>query len=105
MHKLERSFLYEKFNELLIITRDFLFTIFSNTYGINISMLDYMKLNNFSHETINHIDGFCRSFDGGDSSSISLNEFINSSIQSLLYSIYIPKIPINTPDNILLSLA
>ena len=81
------------FYELLIITRDFLFTIFSNTYGINISMLDYMKLNNFSHETINHIDGFCRSFDGGDSSRISLNEFINSSIQSLLYSIYIPKIP------------
>jgi len=81
------------FYELLIITRDFLFTIFSKSYGINISMLDYMKLNNFSNQTISYIDGFCRSFDGGDSSRISLNQFINVSIECLLYSIYIPKLP------------
>jgi len=80
-------------SELFAIVRDFLFTIFSNTYGINISMFDYMKLNNFSNKTIHYIDGFCRSFDGGDSSRISLNQFMNLSIQCLFYSIYLPRLP------------
>jgi len=79
--------------ELLIISRDFIFTILSYNYGINISMMNYMKINNFSEKAINSIDAFCRSFDGGDSKRISLNQFISVSIQSILYNIYIPRIP------------
>jgi protoporphyrinogen oxidase len=79
--------------ELLILTRDFIFTIFSNTYGSNISMLDYMKYNEFSPNAIKNVDNICRSFDGGDSSRISLNQFISVTIQSLLYNIYIPRVP------------
>jgi protoporphyrinogen oxidase len=80
-------------SELLILTRDFIFTIFSNTYGSNISMLDYMKYNDFSTDAIKAVDNICRSFDGGDSSRISLNQFISITIQSLMYHIYIPRIP------------
>lgn len=81
------------FKEFLLLTRDYISVIFNNQHGINISMYDYMKINNFSDETINNIDGFCRSFDGGDSTKISLNQFISVTIQSLFYSIYVPKIP------------
>ena len=80
-------------NELLIITRDFLFTIISYDYGMNISMKNYMEYNDFSPKAIKYVDAFCRSFDGGDMSNISLNQFISVSIQSLFYNIYIPKIP------------
>jgi len=79
--------------ELLILIRDFIFTIFSNTYGSNISMSDYMKYNEFSIDAIKAVDNICRSFDGGDSSRISLNQFISITIQSLFYAIYIPRIP------------
>jgi len=80
-------------NELLSLTRDFIFTIFSNTYGSNINMLEYMKINDFSSNAIKAVDNICRSFDGGDSSRISLNQFISVTIQSLMYHIYIPRIP------------
>jgi hypothetical protein len=80
-------------SELLAITRDFILVIFNNQHGINISMYDYMKFNNFSNKTIENIDLFCRTFDGGDSSKISLNQFISVSIQSLFYSVYVPRLP------------
>jgi len=79
--------------ELLYIIRDFIFIIFVNTHGLNISMLDYMNYNNFSNHTKNKIDLMCRSFDGGGSDRISLNQFLNLTIQTLLYSAYIPKLP------------
>ena len=80
-------------SELFYIIRDFIFVIFVNNHGINISMKNYMDTNNFSQETKNKIDLMCRSFDGGGSYRISLNQFINITIQTLLYSVYIPKIP------------
>lgn len=81
------------FNELLIITRDFLFTIFSYDYGTNISMKNYMEYNEFTPKAMKYVDALCRSFDGGDSSNISLNQYISITIQSLFYNIYIPRIP------------
>lgn len=81
------------FGELLYLTRDFFFVIFVNTHGIDTSMKDYMNNNNFSEKTKTKIDLLCRSFDGGDSSRISLNQFISFSIQSSLYSAYTPKKP------------
>jgi hypothetical protein len=81
------------FYEILIMTRDLLFTIFYYDYGINISMKNYMIYNEFSEKAMKIVDVFCRSFDGGDSSKISLNQYISVIIQSLFYNIYIPKIP------------
>ena len=81
------------FYELLIIIRDFLFTIFSYDYGTNISMKNYMEYNEFTPKAMKYVDALCRSFDGGDSSNISLNQYISITIQSLFYNIYIPKIP------------
>jgi hypothetical protein len=80
-------------NEILYLTRDFLFVLFSNTYGLNVSMKTYLESNNFSKKSIDYIDGLCRSLDGADNSRLSLNQFFNMTIQGLLYSIYQPKIP------------
>lgn len=81
------------FYELLVIIRDFIFVIIDNTYGSNISMRNYMIFNQFSQNAINAVDNICRSFDGGDSARISLNQFLSVTIQSLFYGIYIPRIP------------
>ena len=85
-----KPFTYE---ELIIITRDLLFTIISSDYGINISVKDYAKINNFTPKACKFLDSFCRTTDGGDASRISLNQFLTSTIQSFLYKIYIPRIP------------
>jgi len=81
------------FKEILILIKDFIIIIFSNTYGIDISMYDYMNNNNFTKKAISIIDFLSRKIDGGDSKRISLNQFFNSTIQSFMYSIYIPKLP------------
>jgi len=81
------------FFEFLSITRDFILILCNNKHGINISMYDYMILNNFSKQAIINIDFLCSSIDGGNSKMISLNNFINTTIQTFLYSLYIPKIP------------
>jgi len=81
------------FLELVKLTRDFIMIIFDNKHGINLSMYDYMKSNDFTNEAIDSIDFLCSSFDGGDSKKISLNNFINTTIQTLLYSTYIPRRP------------
>jgi hypothetical protein len=81
------------FMELLKLTRDFIIIIFDNKHGVNMSMYDYMKLNDFSDEAIKNIDFLCSSFDGGDSKKISLNSFISTTIQTLLYSTYVPRRP------------
>jgi hypothetical protein len=81
------------FTEILYIIRDFIFVIFANKHGINTSMKTYMDNNNFSQKAKDYVDLFCRSLDGGGIDRISLNQFISSSIQSMLYSIYTPKIP------------
>jgi hypothetical protein len=81
------------FSEILYIIRDFIFIVFFNNHGIDISMKTYMDNNNFSQKTKDLIDIMCRSSDGGGIDRISLNQFINLSIQTMLYSAYIPKIP------------
>jgi len=81
------------FMEILKLTRDFIIVIFDNKHGSNMSMYDYMKLNDFSNDAITNIDLLCSSFDGGDSKKVSLNNFINTTIQTFLYSAYIPKRP------------
>jgi len=81
------------FYEILYIIRDFIFVIFANKHGINTSMKTYTDNNNFTQEAKDYIDLFCRSLDGGGSNRISLNQFITSSIHSMLYSTYTPKKP------------
>ncbi len=81
------------FMELMKFTRDFILVLFDNTHGINLSMYDYMISNDFSEDSMKNIDFLCSSIDGGNSKMISVNNFINTTIQCLLYSIYTPKIP------------
>lgn len=81
------------FTEILYIVRDFIFVIFSNKHGIDTSMKTYVDNNNFSQKAKDFVDIFCRTIDGGGSDRISLNQFISSSIQTMLYSLYTPKIP------------
>jgi hypothetical protein len=52
-----------------------------------------MNYNEFTPKAIKYVDALCRSFDGGDISNISLNQYISITIQCLFYNIYLPKIP------------
>lgn len=81
------------FTEILKLSRDFLLVLFDNTHGSNISMYEYMIFNEFSNESITNVDFLCSLIDGGNSKLIPLNNFINTTIQTILYSVYIPKIP------------
>ncbi len=81
------------FIDFLKISRDFILILFNNKHGLNLSLRDYMILNNFDKNTMINIDFLCRTLDGGDISRFSLNSFLNSTIQMFFYSIYTPKIP------------
>jgi predicted NAD/FAD-dependent oxidoreductase len=81
------------FEEFLYLTRDFIFTIFVNNHGMNISMEEYMNNNNFSETTKHKLDIIIRSFDGGDISRYSLHQFMIELMQMFLYNVYIPKLP------------
>ena len=80
-------------SEFLYILRDFIFVLFVNNHGIDKTIKEYMDENNFSQKTKDKIDLLSRSFDGGGSDRISLNQYLNFSLESLLYSSYLPRIP------------
>ena len=62
-------------------------------YGVDISMENFMKSNNFSKETSDIIDRICRITDGADISRYTLNEFYNLFNQNFFYRLYQPKLP------------
>jgi hypothetical protein len=80
-------------NELLNLTKHFLYFIFDETHGININMMTYMVQNNYSDESIDFIDRSCRMLDGGDANKLTLNEFLQFVNQKFIYSMYQPNSP------------
>ena len=65
------------FNDVLKLSRDYFKLFIDPIFGLNLSMNDYLKTNNFSNKAINYIDRNCRLIDGGDSTRISFNTYFN----------------------------
>jgi hypothetical protein len=78
------------FNDVLKLSRDYFKLFIDPTFGLNLSMNDYLKTNNFSNKAINYIDRNCRLIDGGDSTRISFNTYFNIINECVLYNIYQP---------------
>lgn len=84
---------YFNFNEMLILTRDYFRLLFDPTYGINMSMYEYLTNNKFSNKAIDYVDRRCRMIDGGDNKKISFHTFFNIINECMLYKIYQPSKP------------
>jgi len=78
------------FNDILKLSRDYFKLFIDPTFGLNLSMNDYLKTNKFSNKAINYIDRNCRLIDGGDSTRISFNTYFNIINECVLYNIYQP---------------
>lgn len=82
--------------ELLNLTLHFIYFIFNNNHGIDMSMMTYMTKNYYSKESIDYMDRSCRLLDGGDAYKMTLNEFLQFINQKFIYSMYQPNSPNDT---------
>lgn len=81
------------FLELFKLTYNIILLMIDETYGINISMKDFLQSNNFQPKSIDIIDRICRLTDGGDINKYTLNKFLQLVNQQILYKLYQPKFP------------
>jgi len=82
-----------QFKELYQLTVDFFKFTYDNRHGLNISIYEYTKKYNFSHDSILLLDKLCRLSDGADMYKYPLNKFLQLINQQGLYKIYQPKKP------------
>lgn len=80
-------------NEILILTKEFIFLIFNSKYKENESLINFLNKNNFTSISKEYIDKFCHIIDGGDINRMSLNTFMHIINECMIYTIYQPKIP------------
>ena len=80
-------------NEIFIMTIDFFKLLGNPNYAKNISMNEYLTINNFSDKAVNYINRTSRLMDGGDLDKTSLNSFFSVLNDTLLYNGYQPKMP------------
>lgn len=81
------------FRELLLLSTQFIMLLFNDDYGLNISVLEYMKTNHFKKDSIDLIDRICRLTDGASADKYTLNEFLQLFNQQFFHGIYQPKKP------------
>ena len=81
------------FNEIMVFSIDFFKLLLDPNYGKDISLAEFVKTNNFTEKAIDYIDRYARIVDGGDINKISLNTYLNTLNDTLLYNPYQPKIP------------
>jgi protoporphyrinogen oxidase len=80
-------------NENLSIMKEFFNLLLDPNHAKNISMKEYLTLNNFTQKAIDYTDRTCRIMDGGDINKISLNTFLHVMNETLLYNTYQPILP------------
>ena len=80
-------------NENLSIMKEFFNLLLDPNYAKNISMKEFLTINNFTEKAIDYTDRTCRIMDGGDINKISLNTFLHVMNETLLYNTYQPILP------------
>ena len=81
------------FNEILILTKEFILFSFNPNYALNKPLIYFMNENNFTDKSKDFVNKFCHIIDGGDIYRISLNTFLHIINETLFYSIYQPRLP------------
>lgn len=77
--------------EMMFLIKEYIYLLFNNNYGKDVSMYKYMTKNNFSKKAITFIDRICRLSDGADINKFSLYSFLQIIDQQSMYTIYQPK--------------
>ena len=81
------------FNETKALIISFFKLMLDPNYAKNMSLYEFMKINNFRESAVNYIDRNARIADGGDIHKISLNSYLSILNETLLYNAYQPKLP------------
>jgi hypothetical protein len=81
------------YKELFQLFVEFVFLIFNDTHGNDISMKDFTYSKRFNTNSIELIDKLCRLTDGADYERYTLNEFLQLFNQQFFYKLYQPKLP------------
>jgi protoporphyrinogen oxidase len=83
------------FNEIIILTLDFLYYMYDENYGNNINYEKYLKDNKFSEKIIDIFDRLFRFLDGAELSKYSLNKVQNIFNIATFIDIYQPIKPLD----------
>ena len=81
------------FSELVKIGLQFFSLIFNNDHGMNTTVGQFMKDNNFSDASKDLINRLTRLTDGAGDDRFTLNEFLEIFNQQFFYKLYQPKLP------------
>lgn len=81
------------FYEQFILLTQFVYLLFNENYGNDISLITFLNKNNFNSESIELINRICILTDGGDASKFTLNEFLELFNQNAINTLYQPKKP------------
>ena len=79
--------------ELKAFIKAYINLFFNNKYGLDQSVLKFMKNNNFTLKTKDLIDRLCRLTDGAGAERYTLHEFLQLLNQNAFYDAYQPKKP------------
>lgn len=82
-----------KFFEIIAFIKGFVSLFIGSNYSKTVSMIDFMKKNNFTPHTIDYVDRMCRLTDGAGAQKYTLFQFLQLINQNLFYKIYQPKAP------------
>lgn len=79
--------------EQIILFIQYIYLLFNENYGNNISLITFLNENNFNTESIELINRTCILTDGGDASKFTLNEFLELFNQNATNTLYQPNKP------------
>ena len=81
------------FSEIFILFIEFVFLLFNDNHGKNITMQDLVIDKSFKMESISLIDRLCRLTDGAGIDKYTLHEFLQLFNQQAFHKLYQPKLP------------
>jgi hypothetical protein len=91
----ETVFTTLEWRELILLGIELFKLMINKNTGINISMEDFLRNNNFKEESIEIIDRVCKLTDGGGIEKYTLNQFLQLFNQQILHKLYQPNKPLD----------
>lgn len=84
-----------EWRELILFGIELFKLMINKNTGINISMEDFLRNNNFKEDSIEIIDRVCKLTDGGGLEKYTLNQFLQLFNQQILHTLYQPNKPLD----------
>jgi len=84
-----------EWRELILLGIELFKLMINKNTGINISMEDFLRNNNFKEDSIEIIDRVCKLTDGGGIEKYTMNQFLQLFNQQILHKLYQPNKPLD----------